>query len=482
MRKCSNFEICSLYLNFLKVVSNLYSNKLCVIIQIMNKKLPIILEIFVGIALCISYLWGIEVHDSVTDFLTQKVIGDCITNRVFLTGIDTNSDYKEIKELISTIYDTYGMTYDIFISSCFKEGIFYLKLDRFDNQEPIFSPIQSGTGISSGITLEELITKRHLFAFEIHLAPKSGITPTLSGEFLPPSQNLYGSLPADACDWLKNVPWYLIQKGVDYVKSKDNDAKLGTWEAYLMAAIWQAEGAKLDTAFGIKNPDDDYNAFDRAEACAATIHNNINRFWTHLEDIKNKPEVAELFGRALVATAALQLYRAGENLFKYFRGNVLKNLAPDYLDLLNKGKEKDVNNVDARFNYAKFLLKFIPKDFDTDSNYKKVAEYFLDKFQSSSLADRFLIFATFFLPYEGMGYSSGYCPIWDMRWKKIKDKKKDKNDNLWIGPYKGRNGNFELNSNWGVNVYNKLNYLLNEKLPVPVATTVISYFLSRKYF
>ncbi|HDL09979.1 MAG TPA: hypothetical protein ENG39_01830, partial [Candidatus Omnitrophica bacterium] len=269
-----------------------------------------------------------------------------------------------------------------------------------------------------------------------------------------------GSLPANAPDWLKNVPWYLVQDGVDYVKRTYN-ADLGTWETYLMAAIWDAEGAKLDTAFGIRHYD---NAYDKAEECAATIYKYINRFWNHLEEIKNNPQEAEQFGKALVATAALELYRAGEDLFEYFRANVLKMLVPDYLDFLNRGKESNIDKADTatkRLSYARFLLEFIPEDFSANFDYRKVARYFLDKFQSASESDQFLIFATFLLPYEGMNYSSGYCPIWDM------------GGAFWRGAYEEKPGHFELNSNWGMNVYSNLSYLLREMPTIPVTTPIV---------
>jgi len=436
----------------------------------MNKKLLIILEIFVVTALYTPYLWGIEVHEVVTDPLTQDVLGNCITKLVFPTGINTDSDYKEVKELISTLYDTYGMTHDIFISQVgFNGDVFYWKLDRFDGQEPIFVPLQKVPGISSEITLEEFVTRRYPSAFGIHLAPKSSINPYLPEVSLPSSQNLYGSLPANAPHWLKNVPWYLVQDGVDYVKRTYN-ADLGTWETYLMAAIWDAEGADLKTAFGIRHYD---NAYDKAEECAATIYKYINRFWNHLEEIKNNPQEAEQFGKALVATAALELYRAGEDLFEYFRANVLKMLVPDYLDFLNRGKESNIDKADTatkRLNYAQFLLEFIPEDFSVNFDYRRVARYFLDRFQSPSESDQFLIFATFLLPYEGMNYSSGYCPIWDM------------GGSFWRGAYEEKPGHFELNSNWGMNVYSNLSYLLREMPTVPVTTPIVSYFLSRKYF
>jgi hypothetical protein len=269
-----------------------------------------------------------------------------------------------------------------------------------------------------------------------------------------------GPLPEDSPSWLKNVPWHLIQDGVNYVRDTYG-VNLGPWEAYLMAAIWQAEGAKLETAFGIRRYD---NPYDKAEECAATIYKNINRFWQHVNKIETDPLEAEQFGKTLVATAALELYRAGEDVFEYFGRNVLGSLVPGYLNLLNEGSEPNITGGIKRLNYARFLLDFIPSDFNGD--YRRVARYFVQKFREASHREQFLMFATFFLPYEGMNHSSGYCPIWDM------------GGSYWRGAYEEKPGHFELNSNWGMNVYSYLSYLIDRAPSVPVNffTSGVSYF------
>lgn len=414
----------------------------------------------IGLIIVVSgfYSEALEIHPVPPDQPTQEVLGENVsTDLVFPSG--TESDYRELKELFSKYYNNH----DIYISQPTPDGdLVFFKLERWEG-EPIFKPLSS-TSDTQEITLREFLETRWPTAFAIHIVPTNSImVPTVTPEDVHYKFPVTGPVPEDSPPWLKNVPWHLIQHGLNYVRYAYG-ANLGPWEAYLMAAIWQAEGAKLSTAFGIRHYD---NPYEKAEECAATIYKNINRFWEYLPTIESNFSEAVKLGKALVATAALQLYRAGEVVAGYLGTNVLDSLVPNYLKLLNAGKEENILGGVKRLEYARFLLQFIPDHFSyDDSGYQQVAKYFLDNFSQASKRDQFLIFASFFLPYVGMNYSSGYCPIWDMR------------SPYWIGAYEEKPGHFELNSNWGMNVYSYLSYLIDRTPSIPVTffTSEVSYF------